>query len=142
MADDHDDLAILCREGTRTALHHALTVAMTALAAGGRVDLALFYEALHGWVGAFHGHTPGFGRGAAAAALERGFTRRRVPSIPELAAQCREVGGERFRVVACGGSVDVLDLEVEDLVTGGVVDDVVGLPTIWRWARGRRVLAG
>ncbi len=133
-------LAIFVDRGTRQALHHATSLAMTALAAGERVVVALFHEGLAGWARAFDGGADDFGAGPDAERLRLGFARLNVPPLPRYLDDLRAVGAARIEVVACGAAVELLGLDVDALIESGAVDDVVGLPTLWRRVRGWRIV--
>lgn len=135
-----DSLVLLVNSGTRQSLHHALTLALVALADGDKVALALFYEGLAGYHLETQGMAAGFGVGPVAGELRDGFERVGMLSVVELVQQCREIGGERLRVVGCGAAVEVLGLDIDTILGTPWYDDVVGLPTIWRWAKRGRVI--
>jgi hypothetical protein len=103
--------------------------------------VALFHDGLGGWATAWRGEDAGFGAAPWSADLARGFARLPIASLPEQVRRCRDLGGERFTVLACGAAVEWLGLDLDALVDGGVVDDVVGLPTIWRRAASRRLVS-
>jgi hypothetical protein len=44
-------------------------------------------------------------------------------------------------VLGCSAAAEALGMDPDALVRAGLVDDIVGLPTIWRRARGRRLLS-
>jgi peroxiredoxin family protein len=133
------DCTVLVMSGTQQALRSALGVAMMELAYGRRVLVALLYDGLAAWCVAMRGERLGAGALPWSAVLER-----RLPSLGDLAGlrrECAELGQDRFRVVACGASSEALGLSIEELVQGGAVDDVVGLPSIWRWSEGARLVS-
>jgi len=135
-------LVVAVHSGTRQALHHALSLALMGCVDGSRVAVALFYDGLAAWQREATGIGAGFGAGESAEALREGFARLgHGDDVGQLLDECRSVGGDQFRVVACGGSVEALGMAVDDVVANARwYDDVVGLPTIWRWAgRGRLI---
>ena len=139
MADE--GAAILLRRGEAAAVLFGLDLAVTALVAGERVIIGLFQGGLGAWVAAARGEDLAVGetpwgaqvmaaRGASAGQLVR-----------EALQACRALGGARLQVLACGGDVERLGLDPDALVADGVVDDVVGLPTLWRRARSLAIVA-
>ena len=133
-------LAIFIYTGTHQALHHALSLSVTALSFGEQTTLVLFNEGLAGWSDAFKLKGPGYGDSPWAANIEHGFRQLNVPSVPTMARECREIGRDKLRILACSGSVEVLGLDSALLIENGTVDDVVGLPTIWRRTQSARVI--
>lgn len=138
-----NDVAIYVHAGEVQRLTQATNLALMALSDGYRALLGLFWDGLAGWVGQHDPalvEPPGFTRGPWAPRMAQGFSRVGIPTLVEQLATCREVGAERLSVLACSASVEVLGLEAETLTARGIIDDVVGLPTIWRRSRGMRVL--
>ena len=134
------ELAIFVQSGTHQALYHGLSVTMTALSYGEKVTCALFYDGLAGWVQA-HGRKPiGWGSESDAYTIAKGFRRLNVPAPHVMMSECRRVGADKFSIYACSGSVEVLNLDAEALIAKRVVDDVVGLPTIWRLTQNARFI--
>ena len=113
---------------------------MTALVAGERVVISLFADGLAGWVYAHEG-TPFYGDAPWSPTFASGVKGRAVPALKETLEACREIGKGRFEVLACGGAVEQLGLTIDRLIEERQVDDVVGLPTIWRRTHTMRVLS-
>jgi peroxiredoxin family protein len=134
-------LALFIHSGTRHGLHHALSLAMTALSFGETTTIALFHEGLAGWVEAHKGREADFGPGPVAVRMDEGFQRMNVPSLPTMLGDCREIGGTKLQVLACSGAVEVFGYESAELIANGVVDDVVGLPSIWRRTAQDRIVS-
>ena len=136
-------LMIFVQTGTRQALHHALSVALTALSAGDSVTIALFYDGLGAWIQSLRSPELSLPLGDFpwSESLEMGFERLNAPSVERMVGTCREIGDGRFRVYACGASVEFLGHDVSALVDAGVLDDVLGLPGLWRRAEGSRLLS-
>ena len=135
-----NELAIFIQSGTRQALHHACSVAVTALSYGEKTTVVLFNEGLAAWVDTFEKKTVGCGAGPWANSMDVGLRRMNAPAVPDMAAECREIGRDNFSILACSGSLEILGLDSSGLIDDGVVDDVVGLPTIWRRTQGARVI--
>jgi peroxiredoxin family protein len=133
--------ALFIHSGTRQGLHHALSLAMTALSFGETTTIALFNEGLAGWVEAYTHADADFGSGRFAHRMEEGFRRMNVPSLPTMLGDCREIGGPKLQVLACSGSVEVFGYESSELIATGMVDDVVGLPSIWRCTAQSRIVS-
>lgn len=137
----NEGVVVMVRRGEAAALVFGLDVALTALVAGDRVVVGLFQGALGAWAEAARGGEPAVGADpwdARVLAARGGTPGERVR---EAIASCRALGGARFEVLACGGDAERLELDPDALVAEGVVDDVVGLPTLWRRARSLAVLA-
>ena len=132
---DNDGVAIFLRRGEAAALVFALDVALTALVAGDRVVIALFQGGLGAWVAAARGGEPAVGPDPWDAQVLAAREGTPGAHVREALASCRMFGGARFEVLACGGDAERLGLDPDALVAEGVVDDVVGLPTLWRRAR-------
>lgn len=135
-----EGVAIILRRGAPASLVLALDVAVTALVAGERVLIGLFQGGIGAWVDAARGGEPAIGDDpwdARVLAARGGSPGER---LREAVRTCRELGGDRFEVLACGGDVERLGLDPDALVEEGVVDDVVGLPTLWRRARSLALL--
>jgi peroxiredoxin family protein len=135
------DLAIFIQSGTAQALHHALGLAITATSSGERVLIALFNEGLASWVEAHRSGAETFGSSAYVEQLEAGFRRLNVPPLPTLHKDCRQIAGGKLEVLGCSGAVELFDYDAEDLIGRSWVDDVVGLPTIWRRTSGARIVS-
>jgi len=133
-------LALWVRRGDALSLGFALDVAVTALAAGEEVLIALFQAGLAGWVEA---HVPEAPRRVAGP--DERLIRRRAelgsPPVREAVARCRALGGARFQVLACSGDVERLALDPDELVAQAVIDDALGLPTLWRRSRSLTMLS-
>ena len=134
------ELAIFIYTGTHQALHHALSLSVTALSYGEKTTLVLFNEGLAGWNDAFKAKRVGYGDSPWATVIEDGFRQLNVPNVPPMARECREIGRDKLQILACSGSVEVLGLDSTALIEDGIVDDVVGLPTIWRRTQSARLI--
>ncbi|TNF25030.1 MAG: hypothetical protein EP329_23810 [Deltaproteobacteria bacterium] len=137
---DGEGVAILMRRGEPASLVFALDLAITALVGGERVLVGLFQGGLGAWAEAASGGEPAVGDDPwdARVLAARGATPGQ--RIREGIAACRTLGGDRFEVLACGGDVERLGLDADALIADYVVDDVVGLPTLWRRARSLAVV--
>lgn len=141
-AADGTGVAVFVRSGDALALSFAIDVSITALAAGDTVLVALFQTGLRGWVDALRGNDPVDALARSAGDFEAAFRALGGPSLGEAIGRCRSLGaGGRFEVLGCSAAAEALGLDPDALVRDGLVDDIVGLPTIWRRARGRRLLA-
>ncbi len=145
-------VAVFVRSGDALALSFAIDVSITALAAGDAVLVGLFQTGLRGWVDALRGNEAGLEAAEARGVHsngprgDRGFrdALRALggPSLGEAIGRCRELGaGGRFEVLGCSAAAEALGMDPDTLVREGREDDIVGLPTIWRRARGRRLLS-
>ena len=61
MTDVTAQSTLMVSTGTAQALHHAVSVAITAVAAGDRVLIALFGDGLGGWQAAYRGEAAWYG---------------------------------------------------------------------------------
>lgn len=135
------DLAIFVHSGTEQDLHAVMGIAMTASIQGDDVLIALFNEGLAGWLSACEAGVPDFGRSPFAEVIEAGHGRLNIPRLPTLLADCREFARDSLEILACSGSMEILGRDPQPLIDAGWVDDVVGLPTIWRRAEDARFLS-
>jgi peroxiredoxin family protein len=120
-------LLLLCERGGFAPLHQAVSAAGAAIAAGRRCDLVLFHSALSRVTcGAMDDleELTGEGLGSYREALDSG----RVRPVSAQLAEAREAG---LRIYACSASVALLGLDPGELL--GLVDDVVGWPTVLAW---------
>ena len=134
-------LAIFIQSGTAQSLHHALGLAITATSCGEHVVIALFSEGMASWVEAHRSGAETFGSSPHGEQLEAGFRRLNVPPLPTLLAECRQIAGDRLEVLGCSGAVELLGFDADELMDRSWVDDVVGLPTIWRRTSGARIVS-
>lgn len=118
-------VVLFVHRGAWADRYQAATLAVTAAALGDRVIVALFFEPLRLWVeGRFDEGAPP--ESAAA----------RVASLKETLDEARrELGVE---VVACDTAVRLAGLDPGGLQ--GVLDGIVGLPTLWKSAREGRAI--
>lgn len=112
-------LAVFLRSRGSGAVRFAIDISATALAAGEFVKFVVFAEAIAGF-------------------LEAARDEHVAHDLLAVRALARHQGS--FEVLACSGGVEDLGLDPDTLVTEGVVDDVVGMPAIWRRTRTLRLL--
>lgn len=123
MAESGKDLLILAHSASWTDRFEISSLVASALASGGSVDLALFFEALRFWVEGRWSELP---EASSAAAPQAAAV---MPPLDELMLQSHE-SGEGLRVFACSASVRLLGLEPDRVER--TVDAIVGWPTFWR----------
>jgi len=112
--------AILLRSGDGDSWRFAVDLAGAGVASNDRVALVLFDAAL-------------------VALLSPDATHAAV--LRDLAV-VRALGRatQSFEVIACSGAVERIGADPDKLVDDGVLDDVRGLPAIWRHAAGMRLV--
>jgi predicted peroxiredoxin len=119
-------MVLFLRSADWDARNLAVSLALTAAAFGDRVHLALFGEALRSFAeGRFAEGAP-----TTAAAV-------RVPPLDASLAEGRRDLG--VRVVACDTAVRLVGLDPGAVVPP--LDEVVGLPALWRLAQEGRAIA-
>jgi peroxiredoxin family protein len=107
------------------------SMGITAVAMGDEVIFVFAFDALRQLVRGGFG-LPRSEREMAESTRAEGLG---VPPPAKLLAEARELGA---KVWACDTTVRICGLVPEEL--GEVLDEVVGLPTIWRLTEGARVL--
>ncbi|MBM4379216.1 MAG: hypothetical protein FJ086_07940 [Deltaproteobacteria bacterium] len=123
-------LAIFLQSASFEPAYQAGTLAITAAAMGDEVWLVLGFEPLRALAGGRLGSPVGeveVAEGARAVALG-------LPTPGELLAEARALGA---RVVACDTLVRLAGLEPAAVP---LLDESLGLPTIWRHARTARTV--
>ena len=136
-----EGVAIFVRRGDAATLLFALDLAMTALVAGERVIVGLFQGGLGAWATVVSGAEVPAGDGPWEPLVVAGRGGSAGARVRESIGACRGLGRGRLEILACGGDAERLGLDGDALVTAGAVDDVVGLPTLWRRARSLKVVA-
>jgi peroxiredoxin family protein len=119
-------LLLLCERGGFAPLHQAASAAASMLASGGRADLVLFHAAL---ARLLDGETDAVGDDQPSVQSYRNaLGEGRVRPVSEVLANARRDGAGLF---ACSASVALLGREPDQM--RGIVDEIVGWPTILRW---------
>jgi len=131
----NEGVALWVRRGEAAGLLFALDVAVSALVAGDRVVIGLFQGGLAAWAAAARGGEVPAGQGPWEAEVVAGRGASPGVRVREAMQACRTFGAGRLAIYACGGDAERLGLDPDALVAEGIVDDVVGLPTLWRRAR-------
>ncbi|MCI0669725.1 MAG: DsrE family protein [Myxococcaceae bacterium] len=111
--------------------YQVATMGITAAAMGDQVYFVLAFDALRQLVRKSFG-LPRTEREAAESARAEGLG---LPTPAKLLAEARSLGA---KVVACETTVRICGLVPEELA--GVLDEVMGLPSIWKLTEGARTL--
>ena len=126
-------LLLLCHEGGYDHLYQMASCAAAATAGGWKVDAVFFFEALEKLA---QGRIDELSFSPRDAAREERFAERieeiglRPPSVN--LASARETG--RLQLFACSASAAICGCATEEL--DGIVDEVIGWPTILRLMEG------
>jgi peroxiredoxin family protein len=134
-------LAIFLYSGQPHRRHDALALAMTALVNGNVVTLALFGDGLAGWFRGWTGEIQQPTEFPWSQTLSEGMQRLGVCDLASYVGECRSVADGRLSILACGGTVELLGLDTTDVLSHEGIDDVVGLPTIWRRIQDARIVS-
>jgi peroxiredoxin family protein len=119
------------QNGTFEPAFQAATMGVTAAAMGDEVTYVFAFDALRTLVRGSFGH-PRTEREMAESARSEGL------GLPPPAHLLREARGLGARLIACDTTVRICGFLPDEL--SSVLDEVVGLPTIWRLTEGARTL--
>jgi peroxiredoxin family protein len=110
-----------------------MSMGLTAAAMGDEVIFVFAFDALRALVGGHYG--------AAVTERERSeFTRAEGIGAPQPARMLADARSLGARAIACDTTVKLCGFSPTELEAAGVLDEVMGLPQIWKLTRGAAVL--
>lgn len=119
------------QRGTFEPAYQTASMAVTAAAMGDEVYVVFAFDALRQWVRGGFGQ-PHTDKESAEVARAEGLN---VLAPVKMLAEARHLGA---KLVACDTTVKLCGLSAAEV--SGVLDEVMGLPTIWRLTQDARVL--
>lgn len=122
---------LFVQRGSFEPAFQVATLAVTAVAMGEGVMVVFAFEALERWVRGDFG-SPANDRERAEWERSQALG---LPAPTPLLHEARALGA---RFVACGTTMKVCGFTEKEVE--GRLDEVMGLPSLWRWASGARVL--
>ncbi len=125
---------IFVSSGGYEAAWQSTSLGITAAALGDEVTFVFAFEALRALARGAFGEPL---RGADGEAASRAVALD-APRPAKMLADARGLGA---RLLACDTTVKLSGLEPATLAAGGVLDEVLGLPQIWRLTAGAKVLS-
>jgi peroxiredoxin family protein len=125
-------VVLFVQHGSFEPAYQAATVAITAAAMGDEVLVVFAFEALRQLARGTFGEALSDKESSESARAE-GLG---LPAPAKLLAEARQLGA---RLVACDTTVKLCGLSAGEL--GEVLDEVMGLPSIWRRTENARVLS-
>lgn len=120
------------QRGSFEPAFQAATMGITAAAMGDEVYFVFAWDALRQLVRGSYGHAES-DRDRVEQARAEGL---KLPQPQQMLQEARALGA---KLVACDSTVKVCGFDPADL--GGVLDEVMGLPSIWRLTTGARVVS-